>query len=205
MKRCVIVGAGEIYSPIEIKSGDFVIAADGGYLHLRAANIVPNVIVGDFDSMDEPTAFEGIEIVKHPVEKDETDMYLAYRIGAQHGCDEFYFYGGVGGREDHTFANYCLLLRVTNENKRAFLIGNKSKTFVIKNEKIELCSFEGKGISVFAFGSDAHNVSIKGLKYEAEDITMTSSYPIGVSNSFTKGKTAEISVGDGALLIMQEM
>ena len=205
MKRCVIVGAGEIYSPIEVCERDFIIAADGGYKHLKNANISPDVLIGDFDSIDKIPQLTGTEIVRHPVEKDDTDMYLAYKLGVEKGFREFVIYGGVGGREDHTFANYCLLLDAKNENNNIILIGNKRKTFVIKNEKITLESAAGKCLSVFAFGSDAYGVSICGLKYAAENITLSAAYPLGVSNSFVENKHASISVENGALLIMQEV
>lgn len=206
MKRCVIVGAGEIYGRVDIKDGDFVIAADGGYEHLARESVVPDVLVGDFDSIDSLPFIEDARIVRYPVEKDETDMYLAYRIGAQNGCDEFYIYGGTGGREDHTFANYCLLLDAINDKNRVYLIGDTRKIFVIKNEKIELDLPKNKTVSVFAFGSDASGVTIKGLKYEAKNITLKASFPLGVSNSTQYDATrAEISVKDGTLLIMVEL
>ena len=205
MRRCVIVGAGEIHSKIDVHSGDLVIAADGGFCHLRNAGIKPDVLIGDFDSLEDISEVSGIEIVKHPVEKDETDMYLAYKLGCHRGCNEFYLYGGVGGREDHTFANYCLLLCAKNEKNQAYLIGNKSKTYVIKNEKISVCSAPRSGISVFAFGAKAEGVNIKGLKYEAKNITLHCDYPMGVSNSFTENGIGEISVDNGALLIIQEI
>ena len=205
MGRCVIVGAGEVYSRVSVMPGDFVIAADGGYMHLNKMGIVPDVLIGDFDSISEIPDLEGVEIIRHKVEKDETDMYLAYKIGADRGFDKFYVYGGVGGREDHTFANYCLLLGAIEEGNRVFLMAEKHKSFVIKNEKVKIKSDAGKGISVFAFGSDAEGVSIKGLKYEAENITLKCSYPLGVSNSFKENSDAEISVLNGALLIMQEI
>ena len=205
MKRCVIVGAGEIYSEIDVREGDVVIAADGGYKYLCDADLKPDVLIGDFDSLGELPSLENVKIVKHPIEKDETDMYLAYKLGVELGCDEFYLYGGVGGREDHTFANYCLLLNAKNENKQVFLVGNKSVTYVIKNEKINVRSEKTSGISVFAFGGEASGVNIKGLKYEADDITLKCDYPIGVSNSFAEKGEGEISVASGALLIIQEV
>ena len=205
MRRCVIVGAGEIFGDIEVRDGDLVIAADGGYAHLERASIVPDVLIGDFDSIDVMPSLSSVEIVRHPVQKDETDMYLAYKLGVSKGCDEFYIYGGVGGREDHTFANYCLLLDAINEGKRIFLMGVDRKIFVIKNEKIELDSSAGKTLSVFAFGADAHGVTLRGVKYEAENITLRQAFPLGVSNSVKNTDTrAEISVGDGALLVMFE-
>ncbi len=205
MKRCIIVGAGNIYTPIRVEKGDLVIAADGGYAHLLKAGIKPDVLIGDFDSLENLPDSKKVEIIRYPVEKDETDMYLAYKIGVSRGCDEYYLYGGVGGREDHTFANYCLLIEIINDNNQAYLVGNGMKIFAIKNKNIELFSRVGCGLSVFAFGGDAHGVSIKGLKYEVENITLKASCPLGVSNSFIDNRKAEISVKNGTLLIMQEM
>jgi thiamine pyrophosphokinase len=60
---------------------------------------------------------------------------------------------------------------------------------------------EGDGVSVFAIGAEAFGVSIKGLSYEADNITLSPSMPLGVSN-YSIGKTAYIGVTQGALLIM---
>ena len=241
MKKCYIVGAGDFYGNPKPDSSDFVIAADGGLLHLIALGIKPNVIIGDFDSLDFDVflsvldtffsddgevrtrvkkyreklretknlfllekIFEPCKIITHPVEKDETDMHLAYEIGKSKGYTEFCFYGGVGGREDHTFANYCLLLKVKNDKNQAYLIGKNAESFVIKNEKIKIFGKDGEKVSVFAFGGEAHGVSVKGLKYEANNVTLGMDFPLGVSNSFGKLGVGEISVTSGALLIMKE-
>ena len=241
MKRCFIVGAGDFYGGFSPSENDLVIAADGGLLHLLQRGIKPDVVIGDFDSLNYKAfavlldkfleneeeshtrvkkitkisskseciqamkdTFEFCEIISHPIEKDETDMYLAYEIGKKKECTIFYLYGGVGGREDHTFANYCLLLKAKNDKNQAFLIGNNTKSFVIENEKVEICGIAGNHVSVFAFGTKAEGVFIKGLKYEADDVTLTTDFPLGVSNSFDESKKAEISVARGALLIMVE-
>ena len=206
MKRCVIVGAGEVHAEIEINPADLVIAADGGYQHLEKISVAPDILIGDFDSIENVPQLRGTEIVRHPVEKDETDMYLAYKIGVQKGYNEFYIYGGVGGREDHTFANYCLLLDAINDGKQIYLMGNKRKIFAIKNEKIAFSSPEDKIVSVFAFGADAHGVTLRGLKYEAENIRLRQCFPLGVSKSVKDSSTrVEISVEDGVLLVMLEL
>ena len=204
--RCVIIGAGEVYGDIEIREGDFVVAADGGYAYLEKLSVIPNVLVGDFDSIGSLPDGLGVKTVKHPVEKDETDMYLAYKLGVENGCDEFYIYGGVGGRDDHTFANYCLLLDAINDKNRIYLMGNGRKIFAIKNERFEFEARAGATVSVFAFGSDAHGVTLRGLKYGAENITLTQAFPLGVSNSVKDDATrVEISVSCGTLLVMAEV
>ncbi len=199
---CYIVGAGDFYGELNKNPEDLLIAADGGYEHVLKLGLVPDILIGDFDSLDELP--KDIKTLRYPVEKDETDMFLAYKIGTQKGCREFMIYGGVGGREDHTFANYSLLLYAKNQNNSAFLFGNHTKTYILKNEKILLSGHKGKTVSVFAFGGMAEGVSIKGLKYELEDGELLPDFPLGVSNSFIDETDAFISVKNGSLLIIEE-
>ena len=147
---------------------------------------------------------EHLETLDYPVQKDETDMHLAYLEGRKRNYSEFRIYGGTGGREDHTYANLSLLLYAKEMGNNATLYGEKNISTVIKNE--EKC-FTGRDMmhfSAFAIGGAANGVSIKGLEYECEDITLTPSFPLAVSNRFT-GREATVSVKDGALLIMIEI
>ena len=229
MKKCYVVGAGEFFGGITPCKEDLVVAADGGLLHLMKLGIVPDVLVGDFDSLEEKMPKEknsltatvvretedlkngasvvlrigekNVEAVRYPVMKDKTDMEIAYEIGVSRGYTEFEIYGGVGGREDHTFANYCLLLRAKNDENNAILVGSSAKTMVVKNEKISVQGKCGATVSVFAFGGFASGVNIKGLKYEAENVTLDPASSVGVSNSFVESCEGEISVKSGALLV----
>ena len=114
MGVCYIVGAGDFHGSFTPAKDDLVIAADGGYLALMERGIRCDILLGDMDSLSElgvaSSDCKAPEILKFPVEKDETDTHLAYLEGARRGYTEFYIYGGTGGREDHTFANYSLLL-----------------------------------------------------------------------------------------------
>ena len=204
MKKCVIIGAGELFGDVKLDTGDYLIAADGGLDHIKRLGLTPDVIIGDLDSVSDAVQLpKGVEVIRHPVEKDETDSYLAYRLGYERGFREFHIYGGTGGREDHTFANYCLLLKAKNEKCDAFLYGKNQVSTVIKNEKRRIFGNSGTSFSVFALGSSASGVTVKGAKYEAEKVTLTPDFPLGVSNSFTDSGYADIEVECGALLIMQ--
>ena len=198
---CYIVGAGEFSHTFSPDADDFVIAADGGYDNLKKANIRCDLLVGDLDSVKNVP--KGVETIKHKVEKDETDMHLCYLEGKRRGYDTFKIYGGCGGRDDHTFANYCLLLYIREDGGRAELYSKYGTSTVIKNESASFIRESGKNISVFAFASVARGVSITGLKYETKDVTLSPAFPLGVSNSFT-GKEAHVEVQDGALLIILE-
>ena len=96
MNICYIVGAGELYGSPSPEEGDFVIAADGGLDALRSLGIRCDLLVGDMDSVS-AVDYSG-EIIRHPVEKDETDMHLAYLEGVKRGYDKFVLFGCVGGR-----------------------------------------------------------------------------------------------------------
>ena len=87
---------------------DYIICADGGYEYAKSANIVPDILVGDFDSLSEEPA-DFLRKVKLPVEKDETDSLYALRFAFSKGATNIVLYGGIGSRFDHSYANICLL------------------------------------------------------------------------------------------------
>ena len=130
-------------------------------------------------------------------------MQLCYEEGRRLGFLSFAIHGGTGGRPDHTFANYSLLLRIAEDGGRATLYSEKYLATVIKNTSITLRGKCGNHLSVFAFGGNAEGVSVLGAEYEARDVTLTPDFPLGVSNSFKDGD-AVISVSSGALLVMWE-
>ena len=201
MGICYIVGAGEISPLPKIEKDDFIIAADGGFDSLSSLGIAPNLLVGDLDSIKNvPT---GIEILRHPAEKDETDMHLAFLEGERRGYREFLIYGGVGGRADHTFSNYSLLLFISKRGSAARLVGKREVALVVTNGTVTLPKSSGKYFSVFAFGGEAHGVSIKNAKYEIENVSLTPDFPLGVSNEF-RDTPPTISVNFGSLLVIFE-
>ena len=202
MNTCYIVGAGDFFGEIKPDNTDLVIAADGGYDTLCRLGVRCDLLIGDMDSLSAKDS--KAERIVFPVEKDETDMFLAYLTGVEKGYTDFRIYGGVGGRIDHTFANFSLLIYAKNAKNNATLIADGYEIFAIKNEKITLSGEIHKTFSVFAFGGVASGVSIRQAKYEAEDATLSPDFPLGVSNSFTD-KECEIEVRDGVLLVMREI
>ena len=199
MAKCIILCAGgftKLLSPIE--QDDYLIAADGGVQHAKAAGLTPNAILGDFDSLgyipENATVF--------PVEKDDTDSMLAIRQALSLGYYELHLYGTLDGpRLDHTLANLQSLQFLSDHGAVGYLIGKKYIATVVKNGTL-IFPQTAKGIlSVFCMGQDAEGVTLSGLKYELTDGTLTAGFPLGVSNHFT-GKKATISVNNGSLLLL---
>lgn len=202
MKTCYIVGAGDFYGHFTPSEDDLVIAADGGYDALCDRGIRCDVLIGDLDSVK--IIPSEVELNRHPVEKDETDMHLAYLEGVRRGYESFEIYGGVGGRADHTFANYCLLAHIRADGKKATLHDRDSIAYVLRNEFTRVLGTPKKHISLFAFGGTARGVFIKGLYYGLENGTLISDFPLGVSNHFVS-EYCDIEVRDGTLLVIQEI
>ena len=202
MKRALIFGGG-IYKdefPV-ILPGDFIIAADKGVEILIKKGVSPHITVGDFDSS---SVIPQENVIRLPVEKDVTDTHAAVDIALGEGCDEIHIYGGTGGRPDHTFANYSLVASLAQKGVTAQLIGENYRVTALCCGKISLSGERGSTLSVFSWTEESRGVSLKGVKYPLENAVLNKNFSLGVSNSFTE-EAAEISVGDGILLLMQEI
>lgn len=202
MSICYIIGSAPFDKStfISPSKDDFVICADGGYDTLLPLGITPDLIVGDFDSIFETKNYQG-EIIRLVPEKDDTDMLSAVKTALSRGWREFYLYGGLGGRLDHTFANIQLLSYLLDRHAKGTLFDGKTMVTMIEDGIIKLKKEDDCYFSVFSFTESCPNVTLKGVKYPLNHACITSSFPIGVSNEITEDK-AEISNQGGRLLIM---
>lgn len=207
-KKCIVIGAGDLtVGQVSVGEEDLVIAVDGGINYCGVLNIEPDILIGDFDSVNETQrqailqmkeeAPERVVVLKP--EKDDTDMLAALRLGLEKGYDYFLIYGGCGGRMEHTLANIQCLLFLKNKGAVGYLMDGSGMVFVMKNEEVKLRDNLEGYFSLFCLGKEAKGVTIKGMKYELTDYLMTNDFPIGVSNEFI-GKEATISVEEGELL-----
>lgn len=197
---CYIVGAGSVEGvSIRPGEGDYLIAADAGYARLRELGLEPDLVVGDFDSLasvpDHPN------VARHPAVKDDTDMMLAARAGAELGYRTFVLYGGLGGRLDHSLANLQTLQWLSRRGLRAFLAGEGTAAAAVTDGTLHFGGGKSGIISVFCCGGRAVGVTLTGLKYPLSGAVLTSDMPLGVSNEFT-GAPASVSVGEGTLLVL---
>ena len=199
MDICYIVGAGSWYGPdIVPDETDYVIAADGGFCHLKAKGIRTDLLIGDFDSMPRPD-FHNIQV--HKPEKDDTDLFLCAKEGLKRGYKSFALYGATGGeRFDHTLGNLQLLHYLAKNGCKTVLFDEKSVLLALCNDSIAFDESANGYISVFSLSDVSKNVTLRNLKYTVENASLTNDYPLGISNEFI-GKPAFISVENGTLLI----
>lgn len=199
MGRCIIFCAGGFEQlAVPVEPGDYIIAADGGFAHVKQLGLTADAVLGDFDSLGYVP--ENAQVF--PVQKDDTDAMLAVRHGLSLGFREFFLYGGLDGpRLDHTVANFQTLQYLADHGAAGWLIGLSQMATVIHNETV-LFSEAAQGIvSLFCMGKDARDVTVKNLQYTLEKGTLTPGFPLGVSNHFI-GSAAEITVRDGSLLML---
>ena len=189
-------GFDGLLAPID--GEDFVLAADGGLRHLEGLGITPGGILGDFDSLGYVP--DGARVF--PVEKDDTDAMLAVRQGLAMGYREFWLYGALDGpRLDHTVANFQPLQFLAARGAVGYLIGRDYLVTVVREETLVFPERAEGILSVFCMGADAQGVTLRNLRYPLEQGTLTSGFPLGVSNHFVE-KKASVTVEKGSLLLL---
>lgn len=227
---CGIVAAGELREaelhmlsafPF-VKGRDLLIAADGGVCYLKEAGLTPDVIVGDSDSYFDSVSKETVnassfqnamqsfaassEILSYPVEKDDTDMMLAIKLGFSRGYRSFCIFGALGGMLYHTVANLQSLLYIAENGGTGVIYDNGNRIVCIKNSILYLPPekevSEGSKFSVFSFSGKSSGVSVQGAKYCLENAVLTNSFPLGAGNSRLAGHPLTIGVENGTLLII---
>ena len=205
MPRCFVFAAGDFYGlRLAPAPGDLVIAADGGLTACRRAQITPDLLLGDFDSLS-PGAGEA-PLIRLPVEKDDTDTLAALRLGLDRGFNEFHIYGGTGGaRLDHTLANLQSLLFLRRRGARGWLYDRNFLWTAIENESLDVEKTVEWGLfSAFCLGDRAEGVDEEGFQYPLRDALLTPDFPLGVSNHILE-PAARIAVRKGALAVGWEL
>lgn len=200
MKTCYIICAGTCENiDIEKNNDDLIIAADAGLNYCEKFDVIPDIVVGDFDSLGYVP--ENNEIIKLPVKKDDTDTSFAVRYAMDKGYSRFVVFGGTGGkREDHTFANIALLSYISKKGNVGFLVSDDYTITSITDSRISFQSYMKGDISVFSFDEKAEGVTEKGLLYTLDNAVLKNSVPMGISNSFI-GQESFVSVANGTLII----
>jgi thiamine pyrophosphokinase len=188
-----------------IAEADMLIAADSGAHAALAYQRLPDILVGDLDSLD-PTLRtqlqqQAVRIIQAPVEKDETDTELAIQVALAEGATRITLLGAFGGaRIEHSLANVFLLasyphfpLHIVDGPSRCWLLNGPDSTDIVGQE--------GDLLSLFPLQSNAHGITTTNLYYALESATLTFGKPRGISNVLTANH-ARVSLQEGMLLLV---
>ena len=204
MRRCVIVGGADINNYTFIRQAlyadDFVIFCDSGLKHMEALQVTPGLIVGDFDSHENPHL--DVETIVLPCEKDDTDTVFAVKEAIKRGFDDFLLVGVIGARLDHTLGNVSILLYLESLGKKGRMIDDYSEMEIVSGEPVSICD-RYAFFSLLNITGCAKGITITGAKYPLADAEITYEYQYGVSNEVLPGETATVSVKQGKLLLIK--
>lgn len=183
---------------------DFVIAADKGCECLYNYNIIPDLLIGDFDSANidvlNKAKLKIKEVLEFPPEKDYTDTEIALMEAAKRGAKKIYLFGATGTRIDHTLGNIGLLLIAKEKGIILEIIDDNNRIYLGHN-KMTLHGFYGDNISFHALSDKVTNLEITGGKYILESYDMSLLAPRAICNEFID-TPIEISYDSGELLIL---
>lgn len=207
-KIAIIIGASKIknHQILNNYRDAFIIACDKGYEECLKENIEPDILIGDFDTLDISLIKNPKSIIKLNPIKDDTDTFYAVKYLIKNGYDEIHFFGCLGNKFDHTIGNIQILSYLKDNNIKGFLHSEDDSTitFMIKDEKFEFKSNPKGMVSIFSYTEICHGVTIENMKYNIKNYKLTNSIPLGISNEFifnslSKGK---VEVKKGKILII---
>jgi thiamine pyrophosphokinase len=210
--RIVIFSNGTIGHPEsdrrQLQPDDRIYAADGGLHHILAFDLLPDLVIGDLDSIDggliRRLKTRSIEIIEHPARKDETDLELAMREAARRGADQILILGAFGGRWDQTFANILLpTLPEFDQVEIIFIDGQQELRLIRPGRQVELQGSPGETVSLIPLAGDVADIHTAGLEYPLDGETLKFGATRGVSNALKKSE-ATVVIGSGLLLCVHQ-
>ena len=205
MAACALIGAVEFNAEDflarrEAGAFDYVIAVDGGFAHLDALGVEPDMALGDFDSLGYVPKCRRVS--RHPAHKDESDMELAMERAVNWGYDELFVYGALSGRLDHTVANLQLFARFSERGAYVTGIGGDFAVRMLTGPDVfELPGCLERGtVSVFSLNDVSRGVIERGMLYSLDDEPLSNRTSRGVSNELV-GEPASVAVEEGTLCV----
>jgi thiamine pyrophosphokinase len=207
MKRILIFANGELPN-LEaahrlLQPNDFIICADGGTLHALALGLLPNVIIGDLDSL--PDGFQPssqTEVIRFSHDKNETDLELAIQYALTLKVDEIVIVAALGGRFDQTLGNISLLSDSRLAASNMQINDGVEEIFFCRSQTI-VKGRSGDIVSLIPWGGEVRGVVTENLKWPLRSETLYPYKTRGISNEML-GETASVKIKSGLLLVVHK-
>lgn len=208
IKKCTVIsgapGNDAEFLRRKIDISSFIIAADSGYLKLKSAGIMPDLIMGDFDSSNKPD-YKDCEIITLPCEKEYTDTFYCVRKAIELGYNDIIIFCALGNRFDHSYSNVLCLDYCRKNDVNCVICDEHNRLSLIVNKKI--FKKEYNNFSLFAFLENCRGVKIKGAYYTAGffgldelDINLGDQF---AQSNYVCDEVCEISLKSGTLLLVE--
>lgn len=195
-KTCAIVSGGS-YCAIDGQY-QYIIACDHGLDHCNACGVVPDVVMGDMDSVTSSMPTTAV-CMRYNSDKDDTDTMLAVRYAIAQGYNSIDILCATGGRIDHMLANIQCLVYAVIQGVSCKVVDDSNIVWAT-NSSLDVAKRQGYSLSLLSH-SDSCIVSVSGTQYTLDHHTLTNNVPLGVSNVITD--VAHIVVHSGMLLVIE--
>lgn len=199
-----VVAGGEPPDPAqlgELTRPQMVVAADSGADVARSLGLVPDVIVGDFDSVTPAGAAAAGEQRRFPTDKDATDLALALAEALGRGAGSLTVVGGAGGRLDHLLGNVAVLAAEDLAGVSVDALMGPARLWVVRRSRT-ISGAVGQVVTLLAHGGPATCVRTTGLRWALAGETLEAGASRGVSNVFTAPE-ATVTVESGVILAVR--
>jgi len=178
----------------QFAAAQVVVAADGGHRFLRRHGLWPRLLVGDFDSLDAALVAEaraaGVEVVEHPVRKDETDGELAVAQAAARWPGEIVLLGALGGALDHVLGHVCILRGLAARGRAGRIASpGLAATVVQSPAALRLGAAVGTRVSLVALSSGVV-LTLRGLEYALPGESLPVAVPAAAALAVLAGALA---------------
>jgi thiamine pyrophosphokinase len=208
-KRAVIISNGKVINKQfyikMIKESDYVIAANGGSKHAKSFGLIPDIIIGDLDSISKKDYLfflnNGSDFKKYAPIKDKTDTHLAFEHAMECRFKEILLLCVFGNRLDHMLANIFLLMRIVEADINVKTVDEFHEIILIcKLGRIE--GNIGDIVSLIPLTPTVSGIKLSGLKFAPKKGRLKMTETLGISNVLTK-KLATITINKGKLLLIK--
>ena len=208
MKKCIILANGKppkksVISFFQRRGYSKIICADGGANSALKMNIIPDVIIGDLDSISSEALkkFKSVSKIIRLKRQNDTDVEKCLKFAISHKYDEALLLGATGNRLDHTFCNIGIVLKYFPQIKISLIAENSSlKAYT---GKVELKTYPGETISLYGISPET-KITSKGLKYELKNTSLPFGFRESTSN-IAKKKLVKLKIANGVVFVIRDV
>ncbi|MDO4174896.1 MAG: thiamine diphosphokinase [Eubacteriales bacterium] len=204
MRTLIVASAPEeddTYIKALAERADFIMCADGGTRHAAACGIAPDLVVGDFDSGHRPES--GVATITLQPEKDDSDLMSCTKEAIRRGASCIDYACASGGRIDHFLSNLSLLEYLFQQGKRGVFYDNQNRvTFHGGGTLRYMADAAYRYVGIIPLDAELRGVTLTGLKYPLQDVTVARSEIITISNEAITPEYT-ISIREGRALVIE--
>jgi thiamine pyrophosphokinase len=200
---------GSRHLPPLLEQADLLIAADGGARYCVSEGIIPDILLGDFDSIEASVlaAFKksNVEIHRHPERKDATDLELALDLAVDRAADAVWLIGALGNRWDMSLVNILLAASDKYKDIRVSLLAEDCSMHILHpGPPRAIRGNPGERVSLLALKDDVCGVTLKGFEYPLTCQSISFGSSLGISNVL-RSSSATVQLSEGVLLCIRQL